>query len=130
MPGKRILVVDDESMVLDAVRMTLTHFGYEVETVPGGAEALQKLAGAGFDLVITDMKMPVMTGDQLAKEIRKRSPDTPIVLLTGYPPEVYPRDVNAVLLKPFSTQELRSTVAALVGGRDPRSASGSPEQAV
>ena len=114
MGEKRILVVDDEGMVLEAVKMTLTHYGYTVETASGAVEALTKFETGPFDLVVSDLKMPGMTGDRLAKEIKQRSPQMPIVLLTGYPPEVYPSNVDAVLLKPFSTLELRSTIAKLL----------------
>jgi CheY-like chemotaxis protein len=123
MPSKRILVVDDEAMVLDAVRITLNHYGYEVETASGGAEALEKLQEATFDLVVTDLKMPSMTGDELAREIKKRQPGLPIVLLTGHSPEVRPPDVDTILMKPFSTVDLWTTVAALTGGQKPGSAS-------
>jgi CheY-like chemotaxis protein len=114
MPNKRILVVDDEAMVLDAVRMTLTHYGYSVETASSGAEALEKLLSTNFDLIVTDLKMPGMTGDQLAREVKKRQPDMPVILLTGYPPERQPAEVDAILLKPFSTTDLRATVTALM----------------
>jgi CheY-like chemotaxis protein len=110
---KQILVVDDEPMVLDAVRMALIFYGYAVETASSGAEALENLPGVSFDLVITDFNMPGMTGAVLAKEIKKRHPVLPIILLTGYPPPVRPSDVDMVLLKPYSTAGLRSAVESL-----------------
>ena len=114
MPPKRILVVDDEVTVLESVRMTLEHYGYSVETAPSGAEALAKLVVGDFALVVTDLRMPNMAGDELAIQIKSRWPRLPILLLTGFPPEQKPAAVDAILLKPFSTAELRSTVAMLL----------------
>lgn len=113
MAGKNILVVDDEVMVLDAVRLTLTHFSHCVDTATSGAEALAKLQNGTFDLVITDLKMPGMTGEQLASEIKIRKPEVPVILLTGYIPEAQPKSVDLVLLKPFSTQDLKQAIASL-----------------
>jgi two-component system, cell cycle sensor histidine kinase and response regulator CckA len=114
MAGIRILVVDDERMVLESVRMTLVHYGYSVEAACGGPEALAALHSSEFALVITDRKMPGMSGDQLAKEIKAQFPGLPVVLLTGYPPDRKPPGVDVVLLKPFSTQELRGVIEALL----------------
>jgi CheY-like chemotaxis protein len=121
MSRKRILVVDDEAMVLDAVRLTLNHYGYMVETASNAADALNKLPGAGFDLLVTDLKMPGMTGDQLAREAKRRYPTLPVILLTGYPPEVYPASIDTLLLKPFSNQELRDAVERLTNREKPAS---------
>lgn len=115
MAAKQILVVDDEALVLDAVRLTLTHYSHEVDTASSGAEALQKLQDASFDLVITDFKMPGMTGEQLAAQIKARNPNIPVILLTGHLPNDHPTGVDCVLLKPFSTEELRTAVASLTG---------------
>jgi CheY-like chemotaxis protein len=115
MSGKRILVVDDEAMVLESVRMTLTHYGFTVETATGGADALTKLAESSYDLVITDRKMPGMPGDQLAAQIKKQWPRLPVILLTGYPPDGMPPGVDAIALKPFSTADLRGTITKLLG---------------
>jgi CheY-like chemotaxis protein len=113
MGSKQILVVDDTPMVLDAMSMALTFYGYAVETASSAVEALDKVSGASFDLVITDFKMPGMMGDVLAKEIKKRHPDLPIILLSGYPPPVRPADVDIVLLKPYSNLSLQTAVVSL-----------------
>ena len=115
MGAKQVLVVDDEPMVLSAVRMTLKFYGYAVETASSAAEALDKLLGMSFDLVITDFKMPDMTGAVLAKEIKKRHPALPIILVTAFPPSVRSTDVNGVLLKPFSASDLQTVVVAVIG---------------
>ena len=105
---KQILVVDDEPMVLAAVRMTLRFYGYTVETASSAAEALEKLPGMSFDLVITDLTMPGMTGAVLAKEIKGRHPALPINMVTAYPPSVRSADVDTVLLKPFAASDLQT----------------------
>jgi CheY-like chemotaxis protein len=94
--------------------MTLTHYGFAVETAGGGREALAKLAEKEFALVVTDRKMPGMPGDQLAAQIKERWPHLPVILLTGYPPECTPSGVDAIVLKPFSTAELRGAIHKLI----------------
>jgi DNA-binding response OmpR family regulator len=116
MAGNIILVVDDEGMVLDSLRMTLTFYGYSVETASSGTEALEKLAHTEFALVVTDRKMPTMTGDQLAALIKKQWPQLPVIMLTGYPPESKPAGVDTVLLKPFSIAGLSAAIKALLDG--------------
>jgi CheY-like chemotaxis protein len=116
MTGKTwVLVVDDEPMVLESVRMTLSFYGYSVETATSGTQALEKLGGASFSLLITDRKMPGMSGEQLALLVKEQYPTLPVVLLTGYPPEQKPEGIDVVLLKPFSTADLKMTVAKLLG---------------
>jgi len=115
MLAKPILVVDDEGLVLESVRMTLSHYGHSVRTAGSGLEALAKLALEEFALVVTDLKMPGMCGDELARQIKGRWPRLPIILLTGFPPEVKPPGVDVILLKPFSTADLRNTVSRLIG---------------
>ena len=107
---KRVLVIDDEPLVLRSVSMVLTSAGYEVESAASGAEALNRMKGEHFDLVVTDWKMPYMHGDRVAGEIRKRSPLTPVLLLTGSIMEAPPSGFDAVLFKPFSIHELREAV--------------------
>ena len=62
---RRILVVDDEPLVCDAVKMMLEFDGHVVETAPNGKDALALLERSKFDLVITDFEMPMMKGDEL-----------------------------------------------------------------
>lgn len=93
--------------------MTLVHFGYAVETATSGAEALHKLKEHAFAAVVTDWKMPGMTGDQLATEIKRRWPGVPVILLTGYPPEGILPSIDVLLIKPFSTSDLRTAVQSL-----------------
>jgi two-component system, cell cycle sensor histidine kinase and response regulator CckA len=113
MAGKRILVVDDQEMVLQSVKMTLAHAGHKIETAATGAEALRKFSANTFDIVLTDWKLMDMTGDCLAREFKKQNPLLPIVLISGFPPDKQPVEFSRILLKPFSAEELRNVVAEL-----------------
>lgn len=79
-----ILVVDDEKDYCDVLKMILTGKGYKVDTCGNGQEAVEKLEKKSFDLVITDLCMPVMDGRQLLEEIKKRDWDTEVIMLTAH----------------------------------------------
>ncbi|BCA80788.1 sigma-54 dependent transcriptional regulator [Desulfuromonas sp. AOP6] len=79
-----ILVVDDESVIREGVRRILLQEGYQVETSSSGNLALERMQSADFDLVITDLKMPGMSGMEVLKAIRILQPDVPVVIITGY----------------------------------------------
>jgi CheY-like chemotaxis protein len=113
----RILVVDDEAMVLESIRMTLASCGFQVATAGSGREALAKLSSANYELVVTDRKMPGMTGEQLAVDIKAQWPRIPVIMLTGFPPDNTPEAVDAILQKPFSTPDLRGLIERLTKPR-------------
>jgi len=79
-----LLLVDDEPNVLNSLRRLLRPCGYTILTAGGGTEALSLLEAQPIDLIISDMRMPGMTGDQLLAQVRNRWPDTMRLLLTGY----------------------------------------------
>jgi len=111
-----ILVVDDEPLVCDAVRLMLSFDGHRVEVVNSGKAALELLAKSEFDLVITDFNMPEMKGDELAAAIKARKPAQPVMMITAYPELVIeagkvPKHIDEVIAKPFRMDELRGAVA-------------------
>jgi two-component system NtrC family response regulator len=113
---KRILVVDDEPFVCDAVKMMLEFDGHQIETASSGLAALAVLEKASFDLVITDFAMPGMKGNELAAQIRARNPNQPIVMITAYAEMLTanntPLDsVDSVISKPFLLEDLRAAIA-------------------
>ena len=111
----RILVVDDEHMVRSVLSKLLTLKGHEVSIAASGAEALVLMESETFDVVFTDQGMPEMNGRQLARAIRRRFPDLPIVLLTGDTEAGKPdEDVDVVLSKPFMIDELNATIQELL----------------
>jgi CheY-like chemotaxis protein len=110
----RILVVDDEEEVREILAETLQDFGYAVLTAASGEEALPLLVSdRGVGMVITDVRMPGMSGLELADEIRRRWPMVKVVLISGYfMPQAEPR---RFLKKPFHMKDLASVVRSEIG---------------
>lgn len=79
-----ILIVDDEPMLLKALVKYLTREGYAVDTASDGAEAIEKCKQSNFDLVLTDLQMPNMTGTELVKELKTLNPQQVCIVMTGY----------------------------------------------
>lgn len=80
----KILVVDDEEGARDLFKTILTDEGYDVSLATGGEEALGLFKSNPYNLVITDIKMPVMDGLQLLQEIRKMGSKTEVIMVTAY----------------------------------------------
>jgi CheY-like chemotaxis protein len=115
-PPRRILVVDDEPFVCDAVKMMLNFDGHMVETASNAKDALAIFETGKFDLVITDFNMPVMKGDELAAAIKARSPSQPVVMITAYAEMLHSsknplKGVDFVISKPFLLENLREAIA-------------------
>ncbi len=117
MTAARVLVVDDEEVVRDLTVEILRRSGHDPHGVCSARRALELLGEEQFDLVVSDVVMPEMTGVELLYELRARRHELPVVLMTGgsQDPE---RTSNAVrlgatglLYKPFSQDELRAAVA-------------------
>ena len=79
-----ILVVDDDEFVCNSLKWLLIDEGYDVEVSPDGVSALQVLAKRDFDLVLTDLMMPDVDGLAVLKEVKRLSPTTGVIILTGY----------------------------------------------
>lgn len=121
--SKRILVVDDEPFVCDAVKMMLAFDGHDVETVNSGPEALAVFEKGKFDLVITDFAMPSMKGDELAATIKSVAPGQPIVMITAYAEMLQSAGnplsgVDSVISKPFLLENLREAIVKALARRD------------
>jgi len=110
-----ILMVDDEPLVCESMRMMLECDGHEIDEAYSGTEALDKLAHRRFDLIFTDFSMPGMKGDQFAREVRERGQSPPVVMVTGFPPNPPPGEVARVLLKPFDLRSIRGVVSEFSG---------------
>ena len=107
----RLLVVDDEPMVRLVTTKLLRKRGHTVDDADGGASALERLGAAAYDLVVTDLSMPGMSGRELAAEIRRRFPHLPVVLLTGDTDvQAEGSDISAVVRKPFQIDALEAVV--------------------
>ena len=110
-----ILVVDDEQAIRAALADTIAFLGYEVATASNGTEGLRLFHKNSFELVVTDVQMPGMDGWTLARHIKKRSPATPVVLITGSEKETVLRkakgnSIDSVLFKPFTLEDLQQTL--------------------
>jgi DNA-binding NtrC family response regulator len=117
--GQRVLVADDDPTTLASVAHAMELLGYEVSLADDGDEFLQLVAEEGpFDLLVTDVSMPWMTGLQVAHSVRAAGVDTPVVVMTALaviPAAVGLLGPNAVLLrKPFGMQRLRDAVEQVV----------------
>lgn len=114
--AQRILVVDDESGIRDGLRVSLEQLGYDVETAESGERALYQFKkNPGISFVISDYKMPGMDGFDVLKEIKKQSPDTPVILMTGFGSihhavEAMQRGADDYLAKPFSFADLEKII--------------------
>ena len=103
----RVLVVDDEDMVLRVVDRLLTLRGHTVISVTSAIAALNELEHREFDIIISDQGMPEMSGRELAHKVRGRYPSLPVVLLTGDTDlEVNENEIARVISKPFKVGDL------------------------
>jgi len=125
-PTKRILVVDDEPFVCEAVKMMLAFDGHSVKTTNSAKEALAILESEKFDLIITDFAMPAMKGDEFAALVKKRFPKQPVIMITAYA-EMLQSSGNALpgvdylIGKPFLLENLREGIAKVLPEDDSKS---------
>lgn len=118
---ERILFVDDENDLVELGKEILETFGYSVTTSTGGPEALERFRAQpnAFDLVITDMTMPTLTGLELAREILSIRPDLPVILCTGYSDllsEKKGKDagIREILVKPYAIMNLAERIRGVL----------------
>src|SRR5208282_3996503 len=98
---RRVLVVDDDPAVRKSFDRVLTGKGYAVITAENGEEALHKLAEEKYDLVYSDIRMPGMSGLEVAEKIRARRPWTPVVIITGYGTDIAEERAKAAGVSKF-----------------------------
>ena len=116
----RILVADDQEVICELIAEYLRADGHAVEIACDGTDAFNKFNPARFDMVVTDQSMPGMSGQQLAGEIHKSAPGTPVILLTGFGEMVDlgtpPEGISLIVGKPVSAAKLRRAVLVASGG--------------
>ncbi|MCH8890385.1 MAG: response regulator [Myxococcales bacterium] len=122
MPKGRILAVDDQRYFRELLEGMLTEAGFEVQTAAGAEEALLVLEHANFDILLTDLVMPQMDGNELVHRVKQRNPDQDVVVVTGVVD--VKAAVNAMklgaaefLLKPFDRETLTSTLEGVLQSR-------------
>jgi PAS domain S-box-containing protein len=128
----RILLVDDEKIVLETVSEVLAGEGHEVVAASGGREGLAFFRQGGFDLVMTDLGMPEMSGWELAAAIKRLDPMMPVAMITGWgaefdPEQLSQRGVDLVLAKPFDCTQVSNLVNQAMEIRRSSLASAAPE---
>ncbi|HYE94247.1 MAG TPA: GAF domain-containing protein, partial [Terriglobales bacterium] len=112
----RVLVVDDEAEIRDVLTTLFTHWGHEVVACEDGDTAIGRFESETFDLVVTDLGMPGISGWTVARAVKARNPETPVVMVTGWreqisETEAHAEGVDYLLSKPFRRAELRTVVA-------------------
>lgn len=111
-----VLVVDDESAIRYSITKTLQRVGYQVDSAASGEEALEMLARQTYDVILTDIRMPGISGVELLARVRESAPEAIVILLTGYASletavESLRLGAHDYLIKPSSSQDIRDSVA-------------------
>lgn len=119
MKRESILIVDDEPSMRMALSESLESCGYEICTSGDGVDALKKFHDDRFKVVITDMRMPKMSGMEVLRGIKKISPRTPVIVITAYGTvntaiEAMKEGASDFIMKPFSLEHLESVVKSVV----------------
>lgn len=119
---KTILVIEDDREVLSVIIRYLTQLGYEVIAATDGMEGLKKVESGGFDLVITDIVMPYVSGVGVVTALKKKKPHIPIIAITGYGKEpeavAVEKKANLVLAKPVRMSLLKEYIDELLSKND------------
>lgn len=122
LPAPRVLVVDDEAAVRMFVDRVLRDAGYVVVTANGGEQGLQIIRDSGeFDLILTDVRMPAMSGPQFIDRVRQERPGIAVLFLTGFNDQLFKergalRENDAYLDKPCTVKGLLEAVSLVVCG--------------
>ncbi len=113
---EKILVIDDEKSILDLLSVVFEKEGYAVETSLSATRAVDLMANEDFDMIISDIKMPKMSGMELLRYVKEKRPDIPIVMITAYGTikqavEALKAGAMDYIVKPFDVEELKIIVA-------------------
>jgi two-component system CheB/CheR fusion protein len=127
LPGTHVLIADDDPQLLEVLAEALEQFGARVVCAHNGGELIERLADSSpFDLIVTDIAMPWMTGLSSMRAARTAGLGMPVIVITGLRDEAIPREVralggNALLLrKPFEIRALTSAVEQLLADQETR----------
>ncbi len=124
MPEHTLLFVDDEENIQRSLQRVFRREGYNILTASSGGEGLEKIAQTPVDLILSDQRMPQMSGVEFLREVRKTSPDTVRIILTGYADvqaamdAINQGEVYRFITKPWNQQELKLTVKRALEQRD------------
>jgi CheY-like chemotaxis protein len=116
---RQVLIVDDNKAVQDVLSRMISFLGYHVTLADNGLEGGTLFLTNPYDLVITDLQMPLMNGWELSRLVKERSPKTPVILVTGsydekHSEKIGMKCVDAIIPKPFRVQEIEKTIQRLL----------------
>jgi len=118
----RVLLIDDEPILTEVGKQMLETLGYEVVAINSSPEAIELFRShpENFDLVVTDMTMPIMTGEDLAMDMMKVRPDIPVILCTGFSHQINKQKamqmgIKAFVMKPFVIREIGMAIRQALG---------------
>ena len=120
-PGRRrVLVVDDEPGIRDLLSRTFALAEYDVDVAPDGLTALDRMRQTPYDLLIADLRMPVMDGLSMIREAKRFKADLPVIIITGYSTESAAIEavnlgVSGYLTKPFRVPQVLAAAARALG---------------
>ncbi|MEW5993511.1 MAG: response regulator [Candidatus Zixiibacteriota bacterium] len=121
-PKARVLAIDDQTVILDLISAMCQSLGFEAQTAVSGEEGVRLASQSSFDIVLTDLAMPDISGLEVARRIRHLHPQVPIILVTGYEvntsqSELEAAGITEVLYKPFRIEQLTDIIrSALTTG--------------
>ena len=115
----KILLADDEPEVAEVIELMLSRCGYLVTVVNSGRDALDAFSAEDYDLVITDMYMPDLSGKEVAKAVKGSTASVPVLLITGWALQVDPSEmeIDGMIAKPFSKETLFRYVTDVLSGK-------------
>jgi CheY-like chemotaxis protein len=117
--SKKVLVIDDQPLITDLLVSVLERMGYSPQVASSGTAGLELFNKNGFDLVITDLGMPDVSGWEVSKLVKAQKPHVPVVVITGWgvdpdPNKVTESGVDLIIYKPFQINELERTIRDLL----------------
>jgi len=120
---KKILIIEDDEEMTSLLKEFLNEEGYETDSVDNGSEAYRRLVKEDFDLIITDIRMPGLTGLDILPGVRKLQPEAPIIVMTAFGSEevyhkVLERGATAYLEKPIHLDHLRNLIEEMVSSKE------------
>jgi CheY-like chemotaxis protein len=115
----KILAIDDQAVILDLISAMGQSLGYAVSTATSAAEGLRLARNQKYDIILTDLAMPGMSGLELSRKLHHQQPETPVILVTGWDANLDQRELESigiigVLYKPFRIEQLMDVVQSAV----------------
>ena len=107
----KIIIIDDEPVICDGCRLTLSDQGFAVDSCNSGTNGLEMLRGGEYDLALLDMKLPDMTGMEILRHLKHENPGMYVIVMTGYPSldsavAALRKKVDDYIIKPFNVNAL------------------------